>query len=46
MAKNDNKNAFLILRVEHSFKVKIVKKAKDVGESLSEFIRKAIMQKL
>lgn len=40
------KDAFLILRVEQTFKRKIEKKAKDLGETVSEFIRKALAGRL
>lgn len=36
---NNTKTAFLILRVEESFKIKLVKKAKKSNKSLSEYLR-------
>lgn len=41
-----NKNAFLILRVEESFKIKVVKKATELGETVSEFVRRILLGKL
>ncbi len=41
MTKN-RKTAFLILRVESDFKQKIANKAEKLGESVSEFIRRAL----
>lgn len=41
-----NKNAFLILRVEESFKEKVVSKATELGETVSEFIRRIVSGKL
>lgn len=40
------KTAFLILRVEESFKTKLTKKATELGESVSEFVRKVLMKRL
>lgn len=41
-----NKTTFLILRVEPDFKKKVMKKAKDAGDSVSEFVRKILLGKL
>lgn len=41
-----NKTTFLILRVEPDFKKKVVKKAKSVGDSVSEFVRKILAGKV
>lgn len=39
---NKPKTAFLILRVTKDFKIRLVKKAKNKGKSLSEFLREFI----
>jgi len=44
--KNDKKTAFIILRVEESFKKMLVKKAETLGQSVSEFVRKVLLGKL
>ncbi len=36
------KTAFLILRVDAEFKQNLVEAAAEVGESISEFVRKAL----
>jgi len=38
----NNKTAFLIVRVEEAFKKKILKKAKDTGKSISDFLREQL----
>lgn len=41
-----NKDAFLIMRVEESFKEKVIAKATELGETVSEFIRRIVSGKL
>ena len=40
------KDAFLILRVLTAFKARVTKVATKLGESVSEFVRKAIEERL
>lgn len=44
--KKNNKTSFLILRVEDTFKVKVVKKAASLGQTVSDFIRSTITPKV
>lgn len=44
--KKANKTAFLILRVEQSFKSRVMDKASEMGETVSEFIRLALSKRL
>lgn len=41
-----NKSAFLILRVEESFKEKVMAKATELGETVSEFVRRVLLAKM
>ena len=40
------KTAFLILRIESSFKERLVKAASEAGDSVSEFVRKVLLKKM
>jgi len=44
--KTDRKEAFLILRVEASFKKKLMAKASELGQTVSEFVREVLMKKM
>lgn len=44
MAKRIKKGAFIILRIEESFKKKLVSRANAVGETISEFVRKLLIK--
>ena len=40
------KTAFLILRVEESFKKRVSAKAAELGETVSEFVRKVLLKRM
>ena len=40
------KGEFLILRVDSDFKKRVVKKARDIGKTVSELVRDALNNKL
>lgn len=44
--KTGIKAAFLILRVEESFKKRVVAKATELGQTVSEFVRKVLTKKM